>query len=190
MLIYTSTANVLVDTAPGVNGTVLQEQFIQGIPDAYSTYSVTSESADYQSSPLRSGVTKIQYLAISFAIILALAGVGLVVILTLREKDAEIALLSVRGFSKWQLFKTLLAEVMVTVLFALILGGVVGIAQTLGQAAQQNQNATGLVRYRVILGGGAFITNITLIGVILLAAMIPVWLASRRPESKVEVLRE
>jgi ABC-type antimicrobial peptide transport system permease subunit len=190
MLIYTSTANVLVDTAPGVNGTVLQEQFLQGIPNAYSTYSVTSEIADYQSSPLRSGVTKIQYLAISFAIILAMAGTGLVVILTLREKDAEIALLSVRGFSKWQLFKTLLAEVMVTVLFALILGGVVGIAQTLGQAAQQNQNATGLIRYRIVLGGGAFLTNMTLIGVILLAAIIPVWLASRRPESKVEVLRE
>jgi ABC-type antimicrobial peptide transport system permease subunit len=189
MLIHSSTANILVDTAPGVNGTVLQEQLLLDLEEAYSTFSVTSEVADYQSSALRSGTTKIQYLAISFAIILALAGVGLVVILTLREKDAEIALLSVRGFSKWQLFKTLLAEVMVTVLFALILGGLVGIAQNLGQAAQQSQNATGLIRYRVILGGGAFVTNMILIVVILLAAIIPVWWASRRPESKVDVLR-
>ncbi|MFW9833626.1 MAG: ABC transporter permease [Candidatus Thorarchaeota archaeon] len=189
MLIYTSTANVLVDTAPGVNGTVLQEQFINEIDGAYSTFSVTSEIADYQSSPLRSGSTKIQYLAISFAIILAMAGVALVVILTLREKDAEIVLLSVRGFSKWQLFKTLLAEVMVTIVFALILGGVVGFAQNLGQAAQQNTNATGLIRYRVTLGGAALTTNLILIGVILLAAIIPVWWASRRPESKIDVLR-
>ncbi|MFX1579610.1 MAG: FtsX-like permease family protein, partial [Promethearchaeota archaeon] len=117
------------------------------------------------------------------------AGVALVVILTLREKDAEIVLLSVRGFSKWQLFKTLLAEVMVTIVFALILGGVVGFAQNLGQAAQQNTNATGLIRYRVTLGGAAFTTNVILIGVILLAAIIPVWWASRRPESKIDVLR-
>jgi ABC-type lipoprotein release transport system permease subunit len=189
LLIHTATANILVDTAPSVNGTVLQEQFLADIDDAYSTYSVTSEIADYQSSPLRSGSTKIQYLAISFAIVLAMAGVALVVILTLREKDAEIVLLSVRGFSKWQLFKTLLAEVMVTVVFALVLGGLVGFAQNLGQAAQQNTNATGLIRYQVTLGGAAFTTNMILIGVILLAAIIPVWWASRRPESKIDVLR-
>ena len=189
MLIHTSTANILVDTATGVNGTVIQEQFIHDLEDAYASYSVTSEIADYESSALRSGTTKIQYLAISFAIILALAGVALVVFLTLREKDAEIALLSVRGFSKWQLFKTLLAEIMVTVVFALLLGGLVGFAQNLGQAAQQNTNATGLIRYRVTLGGAAFTTNLILFGVILLAAIIPVWWSSRRPESKVDVLR-
>lgn len=189
MLIHTSTANVLVDAAPGVNGTVLQQQFKHDIDEAYTSYSVTSEIADYQSSSLRSGTTKIQYLAISFAIILAMAGVALVVLLTLREKDAEIALLSVRGFSKWQLFKTLLAEVMVTVLFSLLLGLLVGFAQSLGQVSQLNQNATGLIRYQVTLGGAAFSTNLLLIGVVFLAAMIPVWWASRRPESKVDLLR-
>ena len=82
-----------------------------------------------------------------------------------------------------------MAEVMVTVVFALLLGGLVGIAQNLGQAAQQNQNATGLIRYRVTLGGAALTTNLILIGVVLLAAIIPVWWASRRPESKIDVLR-
>ncbi|MHA1964104.1 MAG: ABC transporter permease [Candidatus Thorarchaeota archaeon] len=189
MLIHTSTANVLVDTAPDVNGTVLQEQFVLNLGDVFTSYSVTSEVADYQSSTVRSGTTKIQWLAISFAIILAMVGTGLVVLLTLREKDAEIALLSVRGFSKWQLFKTLLAEVMVTVLFSLLLGILVGFAQNLGQAAQLNQNATGLIRYQVTLGGAAFNTNLILVGVVFLAAIIPVWWASRRPESKVDILR-
>lgn len=189
MLIYTSTANVLVDTSPGVNGTILQEQFIQDFDEAYTSYAVTSEVADYQLSALRSGTTKIQWMAISFAIILAMVGTGLVVLLTLREKDAEIALLSVRGFSKWQVFKTLLAEVMVTVLFSLFLGVLVGVVQNLGQAAQLNQNATGLIRYQVTLGGAAFYTNLILVGVVFLAAMLPVWWASRRPESKVDILR-
>ncbi|OLS29765.1 MAG: hypothetical protein ThorAB25_14470 [Candidatus Thorarchaeota archaeon AB_25] len=189
MLIHTSTANVLVDTSPDVNGTILQEQFIQDFDEAYTSYSVTSEVADYQSSALRSGTTKIQWMAISFAIILAMVGTGLVVLLTLREKDAEIALLSVRGFSKWQVFKTLLAEVMVTVLFSLLLGVLVGVVQNLGQAAQLNQNATGLIRYQVTLGGAAFYTNLILVGVVFLAAMLPVWWASRRPESKVDILR-
>ncbi|MHA3963133.1 MAG: ABC transporter permease [Candidatus Thorarchaeota archaeon SMTZ1-45] len=189
MLIHTSTANVLIDTASNVNGTILQEQLLQDFDEVYRTFSVTSEIADYQSSPLRSGSTKIQWLAISFAIILAMVGTGLVVYLTLREKDVEIALLSVRGFSKWQMFKTLLAEVMVTILFALILGVFVGYVENLGQVSQLNTNATGLIRYEVTLGGAAFYTNLILVGVILLAAIIPVWLSSRRPESKVDILR-
>ncbi|TFG28670.1 ABC transporter permease [Candidatus Thorarchaeota archaeon] len=188
-LIYTSTANILIDTAPNTNGTLLQEQLVYEIPGVYSSYSVTTELIDYQTSVIRSGTTKIQWLAISFAVILAMVGTALVVILTLQEKDAEIALLSVRGFGKWQVFKTLLAEVMVTVLFSLILGLGVGYIENIGQISSLNQNATGLVRYRMALGGAASFTILILLGVVLLATILPVWLSSRRPESKVDLLR-
>lgn len=189
MLTLISTANVLVDTLPGTNGTALQEQLLIDLSDAEYSYSVTTELVDYQSSPMRSGATKIQWLAISFAVILAIAGTSLVVILTLQEKDAEIALLSVRGFSKGQLFKTLLAEVMVTVLFALVLGLGVGYIEILGQVSQQNSGILGLIRYQTVLSGATMYTVLLLLGVVLAAAIIPVWLASRRPESKVDILR-
>jgi ABC-type lipoprotein release transport system permease subunit len=188
-LILTSTANILIDTVEGTNGTQLQEQLVSDLSGVYASYSVTTELADYQTSVIRSGTTKIQWLAISFAIVMAMVGTALVVILTLQEKDAEIALLSVRGFSKWQLFKTLLAEVMVTVLFALLLGVVVGYIENVGQVASLNQSATGLIRYRMVIGGEALNTNLVLVIVVLLAAIIPVWLASRRPESKIGILR-
>lgn len=188
-LIYTSTANILIDTDPNVNGTELQRQFVSELDGVYSSYSVTTELNDYQTSTIESGSTKIQWLAISFAVILALVGTGLIVILTLQEKDTEIALLSVRGFSKWQLFKTLLAEVMVTVLFALGLGMGVGYIENFGQVSQLNDGATGLIRYQITLGGAASYTILILLGVVLLAAILPVWWSSRRPESKVDLLR-
>ncbi|MBN2230131.1 MAG: FtsX-like permease family protein [Candidatus Thorarchaeota archaeon] len=188
-LIYTSTANILIDTNDSTNGTLLQEQLAIEIGDVYASYSVTTELADYQTSVIRSGTTKIQWLAITFAIILAMVGTALVVILTLQEKDAEIALLSVRGFSKLQLFKTLLAEVMVTVLFALLLGVLVGYIENIGQIASLNEGATGLIRYRIALGGAAGNTILILLSVVLLAAIVPVWWSSRRPESKVDILR-
>ncbi|TFG31257.1 ABC transporter permease [Candidatus Thorarchaeota archaeon] len=188
-LLFTSTANILIDTSPDTNGTYLQEQFALELDGVYSSYSVTTELYDYQSSTIRSGTTKIQWLAISFAVILAMVGTALIVILTLQEKDAEIALLSVRGFSKWQLFKTLLAEVMVTVLFALLLGVGVGWIENLGQVSQLNGNASGLIRYQITLGGAAANTIMILLGVVLLAAIIPVWWSSRRPESKIDLLR-
>jgi len=189
LLLYTSTANVLIKTADNTNGTQLQEQLVHDLSGVYASFSVTTELADYQSSATRSGTTKIQWLAISFAVILAMVGTALVVILTLQEKDAEIALLSVRGFSKWQLFKTLLAEVMITVLFALLLGVFVGLVMNLGQIASLNQSATGLIRYRMALGGAAGSAILILLSVVLLAAIIPVWWASRRPESKINLLR-
>ncbi|MGY5864025.1 MAG: FtsX-like permease family protein [Candidatus Thorarchaeota archaeon] len=189
MLLLTSTANILIDTALSANGTLLQEQLATDLGDVYSSYSVTSEIVDYQSSSLRSGTTKIQWLSITFAVILAMVGTGLVVILTLREKDPEIALLSVRGFSKWQLFKTLLAEVLVTIVFALLLGLFVGYVENLGQVSQLNEGLSGLIRYQITLGGAAGYTILLLLGVVLLAAIIPVWWASRRAETKVIVLR-
>ncbi len=188
-LLLTSTANILVDTTEGTNGTILQEQLASDISDVYASYSVTSEIADYNSSALRSGTIKIQWMAIMFAILLAIVGTGLVVILTLREKDAEIALLSVRGFNKWQLLKTLLAEVLVTIVFALLMGLFVGYVENLGQVSQLNQNQSGLIRYQIFLGGAAGNTILILLGVVLLAAIIPVWWASRRAETKVIVLR-
>jgi ABC-type lipoprotein release transport system permease subunit len=189
MLLYASTTNILVDTQEGTNGTLLQEQLATDIPEVQVSYSVTSEIADYESSALRSGTIKIQWMAISFAMLLAVVGTALVVILTLREKDAEIALLSVRGFSKWQLFRTLLAEVLVTILFALLMGMFVGYVENLGQVSQLNVNQSGLVRYQIVLGGAAGNTILILLGVVLLAAIIPVWWASRRAEQKVIVLR-
>jgi ABC-type lipoprotein release transport system permease subunit len=188
-LIFTSTTNILIDIDQNTNGTELQQQLIFELDGVYSSYSVTTEMFDYESSVIRSGTTKIQWLAISFAIILAFVGTSLVVILTLQEKDSEIALLSVRGFSKWQLFKTLLAEVMVTVFFALILGVGVGILENIGQVSQSNENASGLIRYQVALGGDAIYTILMLLGAVLLAAIVPVWWSSRRPESKVDLLR-
>jgi len=189
MLMMTSTQEILVDTSPDANGTALQADFLESVDNVYATYSVASEIADYQTSALRSGATKMQWLAITFAVILAMVGTGLVVILALQEKNAEIALLSVRGFSNRQLFKTLLAEVMVTILFALVLGLGVGFIEILGQVSQQNTGIMGLVRYRPVLGGPTTLSVLILLGVVLLAAIVPVWSASRRPETKVDILR-
>ena len=131
------------------------------------------------------------FIPIIFALILGVVGTSLVIILTLKEKDAEIALLTVRGFTKGQLFKTLFAEMMVMVFFSLLLGFFVGIIQIFGNVSLLN-SGTGiptLIRYRVIFAGMPGATMLLVAGVVVLAAAIPVWWASRRPESKVDVLR-
>ena len=184
-----STANILIKTIPGANGTAIQEYVAESFEGIENSYSFTSQMENYFGTPIQSGVTKIQWVAIVFSVILACVGTALVIILSLKEKDAEIALITVRGFSKWQLFKTLMAEMLVMVIFSLLLGTIVGLIQVFGNVNQLNEGVTGLIRSRVILGGMTSITMLGIIGVVLLGAAIPVMLASRRPEAKVDVLR-
>ncbi len=184
-----ATKNILIDTENDVNGTALQEAMHVEFSTLSKSYSVTSEIADYWARPIQSGITKIRWVAIAFAVILAIVGTALVIILTLREKDAEIALITVRGFTKWQLFKTLMAEMMVMVLFSLLLGSFVGLVQIFGNVSQLNENLSGIIRYNVVLGGSSGLTMLAILGVVIIAAALPVWWASRRPERKVDVLR-
>jgi ABC-type antimicrobial peptide transport system permease subunit len=190
-LINRATTNVLIKTTSGVNGTALQEEFADYFDDLEQTYSVTSTLIDRYESPIQRGPLLIQWVAIIFAMILGLVSTSIVIILTLKEKDAEIALLTVRGFTKGQLAKTLFAEMMVMVFFSLLLGTFVGFIQIFGNVSLLN-SSTGiptLIRYRVVLGGMAGVTMLIVSGVVILAAAIPVWWASRRPERKVDVLR-
>lgn len=185
-----STANLLIKTTTGTNGTTLQEEFGSTLDGLEQTYSVTSELADYYSRPIQRGPVLIQGVAIMFAVILGMVGSALVIVLTLREKDGEIALFTVRGFSKWQLFKTLFAEMLLMVFFALILGSIVGVIQIFGNVSLVNSNATGLIRSRVVVGGMAGVWMLAILAVVVVAAAIPVYMASRRPETKVDVLRK
>ncbi len=185
----TATRHILIDTIAGTNGTALQEEMHDEFLSLDRSSSFTSEIADYWARPIESGITKIRWVAIAFSVILAFVGTSLVIILTLREKEEEIALITVRGFSKWQLFKTLLAEMMVMVLFSLLLGTFVGFVQIFGNMSQLNESVTGLIRYSIVIGGLSGLTMLAVIGVVIFAAAFPVWWASRRPESKVYLLR-
>jgi hypothetical protein len=185
-----ATGNILIDAVDGANGTAIQEELIEDFPEASSSYSYTSQVADYYERPIESGITKIRWVAVAFAVILALVGTSLVIILTLKEKEVEIALISVRGFSRWQLFKTLLAEMLVMVVFSLLLGLFVGFVQIFGNISLLNQNATDLILSRLVLGGMSGTTMLAIVGVVLGAASIPVWWASQKPENNVDVLRK
>ncbi len=121
--------------------------------------------------------------------VLAVAGTSLVVLMSLHEKESEIALLTVRGFTRRQLFRTLLGEIMTMVLFSLVLGLFVGVVGLFGNASLLNSQATGLIRSRVVMGGMSGLVMLGIVAAVPLAAIVPVWWVSREPETKVDLLR-
>jgi ABC-type antimicrobial peptide transport system permease subunit len=125
-----------------------------------------------------------------FAVVLAIVGTGLVVSLTLKEKEYETTLLRVRGFTRNQVLKVLLAEIMVMVLFSLILGVGTGFIQLFGDLSNQSQNLQQLVRPLVVLSAPAVFGMVSMVLAVLGAAVVPIIWASRFTEGKVDVLRE
>jgi hypothetical protein len=182
--------HVLIKTSPNVNGTVLEDEIVSRYPEVQSTDSVASSLKAMEENTFEVGGTRARWVGVVFAVVLAVVGTALVVGLTLKEKEYETTLLRVRGFTRGQVLKVLVAEIMVMILFSLILGVGTGFIQLFGDLANQSQNLQQLVRPNVVLSVPAVIGMVGMVVAVLVAAVVPIILASRFTEAKVDVLRE
>ncbi|MFW9920517.1 MAG: ABC transporter permease, partial [Candidatus Thorarchaeota archaeon] len=182
--------HILMKTDDGTNGTLVEEEIVSVASYVQSTDSATTRAIEREEATFQQGGTRARWLGIAFAVVLAIAGTGLIVTLTLREKEYETTLLAVRGFSKTQVMKVLVAEVMVMILFSLILGAGTGVIQLFGDIANTSQNTQALVRPQLVLTPIVVSLMSLIVVVIVLSALIPIILTTRFDESKIDVLRE
>ncbi|NWF94795.1 MAG: hypothetical protein HXY34_01500, partial [Candidatus Thorarchaeota archaeon] len=182
---------VLVKTAPGHNGTAVEEKIVEIADYVSATDSVTSrDHARSTETSFATVSTRANWVGIAFALVLASVGTGLVVSLTLKEKEYETTLLSVRGFTASQVLKALLAEVMVLITFSLILGLVTGLIQIFGNVSSGSQQAQALVRPRMVFDLMSVSLMSCVVLVVVVCALIPILVTARFDEKKIDVLRE
>ncbi len=189
-LVEYAEGHILARTEANTNGTMLEEEIALVAPEVQSTASVTSVLKSIEENTFEAGGTRARWVGVFFAVVLAIIGTGLVVSLTLKEKEYETTLLRVRGFTRNQVLKVLLAEIMVMVLFSLILGVGTGFIQLFGDLSNQSQNLQQLVRPMVVLSAPAVFGMVSMVLAVLGAAVVPIIWASRFTEGKVDVLRE
>ncbi len=182
--------HILIKTEANINGTVLEEEIESIASEVKSTASVSSTLVSLEENTFEAGGTRARWVGVIFAVFLAIVGTGLVVGLTLKEKEYETTLLRVRGFTRGQVLKVQLAEIMVMILFSLILGVGTGFIQLFGDLSNQSQNLQALVRPMVVLSAPAIIGMVSMVLAVLAAAVVPIVWASRFTEGKVDVLRE
>ncbi len=185
-----ATPHVLVDTAPDVNGTKVEEEISTLYPDVEETDSFTSRVVEYSENNFLVAGMRSRWVGIAFAVALAVIGTGLVVGLTLKEKEYEVTLLGVRGFTRKQTLTVLFGEVMIMVFFSLILGVGTGLVQIFGDISNSSQNAITLIRPRIVFGFLPVMSMIAIILAVLIAALVPVIMATRFTEEKIDILRE
>jgi len=184
--IYAS-AEVLVNLKSGADGEVVAEQ-IRGLESDEILWvsSVAEQLQMQQSSAIFGGVTNVQRLGVVFAILAASVGTALVTFVCLKERSKEASLMSVRGLSFKQLAVTLLTENLAVVVFAVLLGTVVGLITVRGQVAAQNAFGVSLVTYRMVFPLDSLLTLVTCFILIFASTIIPVIAMARRYVSKLE----
>ncbi|MHA1772452.1 MAG: ABC transporter permease [Candidatus Thorarchaeota archaeon] len=185
-----TTPHVLMKVTDGVNGTTIEEQITSLYPKVEETDSITTRTAELEENDFQMAGIRSRWVGIAFAVALAVVGTGLVIGLTLKEKEYEVTLLGVRGFDRSQILKVLFGEVLVMVIFSLILGVGTGFVQLFGDVSNASQNAMTLIRPRIVLGLVPVLSMFAVISAVVFAALIPVIWASRLTEEKIDILRE
>ncbi len=153
-----------------------------------SVRSVGEELKTYQTNLQLTGSLNIQRIGVIFSILAASVATGLVTLVSLQERKREASIMSARGLSFKQLVTMFLAENLAIIVFAAILGIVVGLIVVHGHVAASNATIVSysLVTHRMVFPFDAIILLSTCLILVFASATIPLILLVKRYISKIE----
>ena len=189
-----ATGRILVKLVSGADGKAVAEQIRELETNNIGTvYSVAEELQEWQSNVLLSGTLNIQLLGVAFAVVAASIGTALVTSVSLKERSREVSIMSIRGLSFKQLATMLLTENLAVVVFAVLLGTVVGLIIVYGNVSAAN---TMPYSFSILTRHMVFPIDMVLIlfacfVLVFASTIIPVIIMSRRYVSRLErIVRE
>jgi ABC-type antimicrobial peptide transport system permease subunit len=182
-----SSAIILAKLNSGTNGTAVANQIRDFVPrNKGYVYSVSEQLEEQQTNYVYVGTLNVQRLGVAFAILATSVGVALVTLVSLRERQREASIMSVRGLSFKQLMIVLLTENVAVVTFAVLLGLVVGLIVVYWSAASFASTTISLVAKRMVFPTDALLTILAYFGLVFAATIVPVILMTRKYMSKLE----
>ena len=180
---------LLLKLNDGVNGSVVAENIRNLNLEIYGVESLDEELIKAQSS-LNSGysmqILDVQRLGLIFAVLAASAGTALISIISMKERNREAALMSVRGLSYKQLVWMFLAENLAVVVFAIVLGLSVGLIAGYGSAVSSNTVISELVKRRFVFPNESVVTVVLYVSLIFASTILPIIVMSRQYVTKLE----
>jgi ABC-type antimicrobial peptide transport system permease subunit len=183
--LYPST-RVLVKLEPDADGTSVALEILN-FGNVNYVRSVAEELETRQSNLVLSGSLNIQRIGVVFSILAASVATGLAALVSLQERKREASIMSARGLSFKQLVTMLLAENLAVVVFAAVLGIVVGLIVVRGNVAASNASMYySLVTHRMVFPPDAVILLSTCVILVFASAIIPVILLTKRYISKLD----
>ncbi len=177
--------------SPTYNVAVIEA--IEALDGVVSVDSAITEIEEYNANVLLSSTTNMMQMGVIFALLLASVGTLVIIYLTLRERRTTTALMSARGMTYSQTVIILMAEILTIMVFAIFIGFVVGLVIYYGLVSG---GTTTLVppllssRFLAPTFLGMFLLQTGLIiGMLLLATLIPILIEARVARYDLSVLR-
>ena len=186
ILVNSSSARTLIKLSSGADEAAAAEQIRALAPTTAIVYSVVEQIHQQESNLMSTGTLSVQRLGVVFGILAASVGTALVSFVSLKERQREASIMSVRGFSFKQLTVTLLAENLAVVVFAILLGAIAGFIIVYGNVASFGATSASLVSKRLVFPADAVLTILAYFGLVLASAIIPVVVMAKRYSSRLE----
>jgi ABC-type antimicrobial peptide transport system permease subunit len=177
---------VLVRLDSGANGKSVASA-IRNLDKTSYVRSLAEEMETYQSDLTLVGSLNIQRIGIIFSVLAASVATSLVTLVSLQERKRETSIMNARGLSFKQLVTMLLAESFAVVVFAAILGIVVGLIVVRGNVAGWNATPSySLVAHRMVFPTDALILLSTCLVLVFASTIVPLVLLTKRYVSRTE----
>jgi len=184
-----SSAKFLVKLTSGADGRAVADMIRDLDIDVDSVSSVAEQLKQRQSNYIVTGSLNILRLGVIFIVVAASVGTALVTLVSLRERRREASIMGIRGLSFKQLFVMLLTENLAVVLFAVLLGAVIGLIVVRGTIASANSfnifTYTPLSR-RMVFPPEALLTLLVSVTLVFASTILPVMVMAKIYSSRLE----
>jgi ABC-type lipoprotein release transport system permease subunit len=188
-----ASGRILVKLASGADGEIVADRIRElEAENIGAVYSVAEELQEWQSDVLLSGTLNVQLLGVAFAVVAASIGAALVTLVSLKERSKEVSIMSIRGLSFKQLVTMLLTENLAVVLFAVLLGSMVGLIVVYGNVSAANAAAPfSILTHHIVFPIDMVLVLFACFLLVLASTIIPVIIMSKRYVSRLErIVRE
>jgi len=145
-----------------------------------SVESFDEEWEETQSDAITMGVLDVQRLGIVFAVLAASVGTALVSVISMKERNREATIMSVKGFSYKDLAVIFLTENLTLVAFSTILGITVGLIVVHGNISATNAFTLSLIQHRLVFPPDATLALFSCIALIFVSTISPILIILRR----------
>lgn len=168
------------------------KQGIEALGEVLEVKSALTRIEEYNADVLRSSTTNMMQMGVFFSFGLASIGTLVIIYLTLRERRTTTALMSARGMTYNQTVVILMAETLTMMIFAILIGFTVGLIIYYGLIS----GGAGLIPQLLQLQffppafvGMIALQNGTLIGLLLMTTLLPIFVEARVARYDLSVLR-
>ncbi len=181
-----ASARILIKLNAGTDGNAVAEQIQTAVPQTATVYSVAEALQQQETNFMYTGTLNVQRLGVAFAVLATSVGIGLVTLVSLKERQREASIMGVRGLSFKQLTTMLLTENLAVVVFAVLLGAVAGLIIVYGNALAFTSTIPSLVTKRVVFPLDASLLVLTFFALVFASTILPVLFMTKRYISRLE----